>query len=1016
MDWVAKSKDEANEALQVKIEEFSRAETLLRLQRDLAINLSSVSDLKEALDLILDAALRIDGIDGGAVYIVDESTGCLDMLVHEGLSDRFVEGCSHCDADSPRTRLVSAGEIVYKNHNYISQSPFSDLREEGLRSLADLPVKYKNKAIAALILASRTYDEIPLGTRNALEALAAEIGEIIARVKAEDALKAAHDQLFSIIEFLPDATFVINQDGKVIAWNEAMEKLTGMRKIDIIGKGNYAYGVPFYGEPRPTLIDLIEKHDKEIESKYNHIERKGPTIFAETHVPSLYNGHGAYVWTTASLLYDSDGNLIGSIESIRDISKRKAMEDMLEAAEEKYRALVENLNDIIYTIDSQGILTYISPVIEKIIGYKPDEIVGQYFGCFIHPDDLPDLAASFQRTMEGIVEPFEFRVIDKSSRIHQVRSSSRIIMKGNQKLGLSGVITDITEHKHAEEALRNKDILLGGVAVATNILLTEADLNSAINETLELLGAAAGADRVYISEIHESDTGKYLMGRRFEWQRDSIQSQTDNSDLNHVAMNRWHEMLSVGHPIKGLVREFPASERKILGSSNIKSILAIPIMIEDHSWGFIEFDDCHSDRIWNGIEISILQATAASIGGAIARKQAENALIEAKEKAESADRAKSEFLANMSHEIRTPMNAVIGMTGLLLQTDLNREQRDYLETIRNSGEALLSVINNILDFSKIDSGTIELESRPFVIKECIEEALNLFAAEASKKDLTLAYTIDPNAPEIIMGDAQRLRQILINLLGNAIKFTNKGEVAVHVSSRRLEGNDYEIHFTIKDTGIGIPENRMSQLFRSFSQVDASTTRKYGGTGLGLAISKRLAELMGGKIWFESEVGEGSIFHFTIVEEASTNKQVVSRIEDQQSTISPCYGLPRPMRILLAEDNEVNQMVALKMLEKIGYQADVAANGQEVLQALERQDYDLILMDVQMPEMDGLETSKKIRKQWPNGPKIIAMTAYALEGDRERCLEAGMDDYIAKPVKMNELADILVKYSAQRETS
>ena len=325
-----------------------------------------------------------------------------------------------------------------------------------------------------------------------------------------------------------------------------------------------------------------------------------------------------------------------------------------------------------------------------------------------------------------------------------------------------------------------------------------------------------------------------------------------------------------------------------------------------------------------------------------------------------------------------------------------------METIRNSGEALLSVINNILDFSKIDSGTIELESRPFAIKECVEEALNLFAAEASKKDLNLASTIDPNAPGNIMGDAQRLRQILINLLGNAIKFTNKGEVAVHVSSRRLEGNDYEIHFAIKDTGIGIPENRMSQLFRSFSQVDASTTRKYGGTGLGLAISKRLAELMGGKIWVESEVGEGSIFHFTIVEEASTNEQVVSRIEDQQSTISPCYGLPRTMRILLAEDNEVNQMVALKMLEKIGYQADVAANGQEVLQALERQDYDLILMDVQMPEMDGLETSKKIRKQWPNGPKIIAMTAYALEGDREKCLDAGMDDYISKPVRLEEL--------------
>jgi signal transduction histidine kinase len=294
------------------------------------------------------------------------------------------------------------------------------------------------------------------------------------------------------------------------------------------------------------------------------------------------------------------------------------------------------------------------------------------------------------------------------------------------------IATDITEHKQAEEALRNKDILLGGVAVATNILLTEADLDSAINETLELLGVSTRVDRVCISEIHVSDTSERLMCRRFEWHRDSIQSQTDNSDLNHVAMNRWHEMLSAGHPIKGLVREFPAPEREILGSRNIKSILSIPIMIENQAWGLIEFDDCHSDRIWTGIEVSILQATAASIGGAIARKQAENALIEAKEKAESADRAKSEFLANMSHEIRTPMNAVIGLTGLLLQTDLDREQRDYLETIRNSGEALLSVINNILDFSKIDSGKMELEFQPFDLRRCIEDSMDILATKEQR--------------------------------------------------------------------------------------------------------------------------------------------------------------------------------------------------------------------------------------------------------------------------------------------
>ncbi len=652
VDDQAESEGKANEASRVKIEELTRAEKLLRLQRDLAIALNSISDLNEALGLILDAALKVDGIDGGAVYIMDESTGSVDMILHKGLSERFVEGCSHCDKESPRARIVLAGELIYRDHNYVSQSRFSDLREEGLKSLADLPVKYRDKVIAALILASRTYDEIPLGTRNALEALAAEIGEIIVRIKneedfresenrfrtifetaqdsifikdvslrylqvnpsmerllckpesemigrtdvelfgkedggeiqkmdpqvitdsvveeehtthvnevpvtlhivkvpmrddlgrisglcgiarniterkrIEESLKKTRDQLSGIIEFLPDATFVISQDRKVIAWNKAMEEITGVPKEDIIGKGNYAYGIPFYGKPRPILIDIIEKSDEEIESKYIHIERRGQTIFAEAYVPSLYKGQGAHVWATASLLYDSNGNLIGSIESIRDITKRKATEDMLEAAEKKYRTLVENLNDVIYTIDPQGVITYMSPVIEKIVGYKASEIVGRHFGHFIHPD-LPGLVASFQRSMEGIIEPFEFRAIDKSNCIHYVRTSSRLILKDNQKLGLSGLITDITEQKHAEDALRHKDILLGGVAVATNILLTETNLNIAINETLELLGAATRVDRVYISEINESEIGKHLESRRFKWTRDSTISQINNS-------------------------------------------------------------------------------------------------------------------------------------------------------------------------------------------------------------------------------------------------------------------------------------------------------------------------------------------------------------------------------------------------------------------------------------------------------------------------------------------------------
>ncbi|HUI55016.1 MAG TPA: ATP-binding protein [Bryobacteraceae bacterium] len=439
----------------------------------------------------------------------------------------------------------------------------------------------------------------------------------------------------------------------------------------------------------------------------------------------------------------------------------------------------------------------------------------------------------------------------------------------------------------------------------------------------------------------------------------------------------------------------------ILASADV----CLPVCVEGRAEGLLVMQGgaVNEDRV---AQLRILASEASTmLAESRSRLRNEQALKHAKVQAEAANRAKSLMLANMSHEIRTPMAGVIGFTNLLAATPLTPEQKDYVDGIRSSGEALLALINDILDFSKIEAGKLALESRPFDLRNTVEKAVGLLAVRAAEKGLHLGYAIDPSAPGTILGDPGRLRQILVNLLGNAVKFTESGEVSLAVTAKSCDGK-YEIAFVVEDTGPGIPLEHQQRIFDSFSQVDATISRKYGGTGLGLAISKSLAEQMGGSMRVESDVGHGATFHFTILaqeaEALPAGAVAPMALEDVQTA-----GLPA-MRVIVADDNPVNLKVAVAVLRRLGIDPDSATSGVELLEALSRDVYDVVFMDVQMPEMDGLEATRRIRREIPpdRQPRIIAMTAAAFPEDRARCLDAGMDDYVSKPAGMEELLTAL----------
>jgi PAS domain S-box-containing protein len=784
--------------------------------------------------------------------------------------------------------------------------------------------------------------------------------DITEHKKAERALLQEKDFSETLIRSSVDGILAFDQNFGITAWNPAMEQFAGLVRSDVIGR------------PVFELFPFLLNDDRflGVLKGVSGIMKDSPYVLPQT-------GRRGYFEAYCSPLRDASGQIMGGLAVVRDTTERRRAEEAVRLSEKRYRTVVESINEVIFQLLPAGTWAFLNPAWKVITGFEIEQTLGRDWSEFVHPDDREPASRALASLLRSDAESIrnELRIVTRGGAIKWVEVFAQATPEEDGFIaGISGTLTDVTERrKNEEEMLRAKDA------------------------------------------------------------------------------------------------------------------------------------------------------------------------------AEAAAKLKSEFLANMSHEIRTPINAVIGMTSILIDSPLSPEQRDYVNVIRSGGESLLTIIDEILDFSKIESGRMQFECAPFDLRDSIEQAMDLVAALASEKGLELAYLMEPSSPATIAGDVGRLRQILVNLLSNAVKFTERGNILISVTATPIEGTRHRIQFSVKDTGIGIPSDKLERIFESFSQVDASTTRRYGGTGLGLTISKHLCELNGGTMWVESTPGVGSTFHFTIVadavgmeiaREAATHhspltdrtvlvvahdvaNQLVLRqhleswgmkpetfaaISDahrwiaaghkydlvmldadrtdvtsavcemfrqrtplvllhsvgRRKKLSEAAGAGKkrilfhakpikpsllyeslqgvfagqpiriespqksqdnnllaeqiPARILLAEDNVVNQKVATLLLSKLGYRADVANNGLEAIEALRRQPYDVVLMDMQMPEMDGLDATRRILQDGSarQKPWIIAMTANAMRSDRERCLTAGMRDFLSKPVQLADLRGAFERYGASRE--
>lgn len=705
--------------------------------------------------------------------------------------------------------------------------------------------------------------------------------------------------------------------------------------------------------------------------------------------------------------------------------------------ESRLRAFTDGLPDIGFVLSSEGVICDIFSANHRIEAnhriVNSEVLRGKPLSHLFDDRTTRRFGKTIQTALEsGKVETCEYELesVDVGKHFFEARVS-RMVERTGESDRVVWVAYDISERKKSEAAIKQRDGILQASARANNTLLTTSNFGEAIETAIADIGRALGAERVHVFEILDRSLETlFSFNCSVEWSKNSHvptllkQHQPIEGPFEEYFPGWYEQMHTDGAIALTAQPQLDRDAVSVLRHLDCQAILAIPMWIRGKLNGFLSIEYCTKPHTWNQSEINAVRVLASSISGLILIEENQRALKIARDRASAASVAKGEFLSVMSHEIRTPMNAILGYADLLSQTDLSELQSEQTSIIRRSGKALLALINNILDYSKIEANVLELESEQFDLEQLVCEALEGVLYQAKDKGLEVDFKIDSAVGEFYIGDPHRLKQILINLANNAVKFTNQGSVQIHVqlSDCTHKGSYDRLRFKVIDTGCGIEPNALQKIFEPFLQEDSSTTRRYGGTGLGLAISQRLVERMDGSLRAESTLGKGSTFLFEIElqrpEQAKATRNLFSNSQSQTGLVSPDFAKRHPLTILLCEDDDDNRWMINELLQQMGYQPQLATDATEASQQLFKHRFDVILLDVRLPEQSGIELTKAIRSGdlHPRLTQqyIIAVTAFAMQEDREDCLAAGMNDYLRKPIEIEELKNALIEAHNQKD--